>query len=55
MTWRKSSYSSNGSSCVEVRRDLVAVRDSKHSGGPELRTDIRSLVSAIRAGRFGRQ
>ena len=37
--WRKSTYSNNGGSCVEVAlgaRDLVAVRDSKDPDGPEL-------------------
>ncbi len=38
--WRKSSRSaSNGGQCVEVARNLpglVAVRDSKHPGGPAL-------------------
>jgi hypothetical protein len=28
--WRKSSKSETGGSCVEVRGDLAAVRDSKH-------------------------
>lgn len=28
--WRKSSYSSADNACVEVRRDLTAVRDSKN-------------------------
>jgi hypothetical protein len=31
-TWRKSSYSSQGGDCVEVRADLDAVRDSKNPG-----------------------
>jgi hypothetical protein len=30
MTWRKSSKSPNGSTCVEVRGDLRAVRDTKN-------------------------
>ena len=37
--WRKSTYSTNGGSCVEVAlgaRDLVAVRDSEDPDGPEL-------------------
>ena len=37
--WRKSTYSNNGGSCVEVARgtqDVVAVRDSKDPHGPKL-------------------
>ncbi|MFC7613466.1 DUF397 domain-containing protein [Actinokineospora soli] len=30
MEWRKSSRSGNQSDCVELRRDLSAVRDSKN-------------------------
>jgi hypothetical protein len=52
--WRKSSYSSNGSDCVQVHRDLAAVRDSKNPGGPILRVDFRSLVTAIRDGQLDR-
>jgi uncharacterized protein DUF397 len=52
--WRTSSYSSNGSSCVQVHRELAAVRDSKNPDGPVLRADFRSLVTAIHAGRFTR-
>jgi len=37
--WRKSTYSNNGGSCVEVRAGapgVVAVRDSKNPDGPKL-------------------
>ena len=37
--WRTSTYSANGSTCVEVARNLpgiVAVRDSKDRPGPVL-------------------
>jgi Domain of unknown function (DUF397) len=37
--WRKSTYSANGTECVEVTDHLpgfVAVRDSKNAGGQEL-------------------
>lgn len=37
--WRTSSHSANGSTCVEVARnlpDMVAVRDSKDRHGPVL-------------------
>ena len=30
--WRTSSYSGYNNNCVEVRRDLTAVRDSKNPG-----------------------
>jgi hypothetical protein len=46
--WRKSSFSSNGSSCVEVSHDLAAVRDSKNPEGPTLRVDLWRFVSAVR-------
>jgi hypothetical protein len=29
MQWRKSSRSTSNGNCVEVRRDLAAIRDSK--------------------------
>jgi hypothetical protein len=45
MTWRKSSYSSQNGNCVEVRGDLLALRDSKNTTGPILHTiDVRQLV-----------
>ena len=37
--WRKSTYSNNGGSCVEVGTGVsgvVAVRDSKNPDGPKL-------------------
>lgn len=37
-SWRKSSYSGAQNACVEVRRDLSAVRDSKDPG-PVLQID----------------
>ena len=38
MTWRKSSFSSNGSACVEVgwREMAAVVRDSKNAAGRTL-------------------
>jgi hypothetical protein len=38
LTWKKSSYSGAGPSCVEVAAtpDAVAVRDSKNPNGPTL-------------------
>ncbi|MFF8773290.1 DUF397 domain-containing protein [Kitasatospora sp. NPDC015120] len=57
--WRKSTYSNNGGTCVEVAPDfpgLVPVRDSKDPHGPALLfpSDAwRSFVTAVRAGEFG--
>ncbi len=57
--WFKSSYSSNGGSCVEVAADLVAshgvvpVRDSKVQSGPVLAlpaTSFSAFVAGITAG-----
>ena len=36
MDWRKSSFSGDSGDCVEVRRDLAAIRDSKNPAGPVL-------------------
>lgn len=52
MTWRKSSFSSNGGDCVEVAQapTAVLVRDSKKTGGPTLAfptKDWRSFVAAL--------
>jgi hypothetical protein len=58
--WRKSSYSNgNGGACVEVARNLpgvVAVRDSKDPGGPELifaPDQWAAFVSDVKAGDSG--
>jgi hypothetical protein len=54
MTWRKSSFTNTGS-CVEVRGDLVALRDSKHTNGPVLTSPtLRSLIQGVKTGRFDR-
>jgi hypothetical protein len=56
--WRKSSYSANGSTCVEVARNLpgiVAVRDSKNTNGPILAftpTEWNSFTARLRSGKF---
>ena len=58
--WRKSTRSNNGGACVEVARNLpgiVAVRDSKHRGGPVLTftaRDWQSFINGMKAGRSGR-
>ncbi|WP_405003290.1 DUF397 domain-containing protein [Kitasatospora purpeofusca] len=59
VSWRKSTYSNNGGTCVEVAPDvpgLVPVRDSKDPSGPVLAfpSDAwRSFVAAVQAGEFG--
>lgn len=50
--WRKSTRSQNASDCVEVYRDLAAMRDSKNPAGPVLRADLVALVVAVRAGQL---
>jgi hypothetical protein len=52
--WVRSSYSPNGTDCVEVEvLGLHKVRDSKHPEGDALAVDMRPLLDAIRAGRLG--
>jgi hypothetical protein len=54
--WHISSYSANGSTCVEVARNLpgvVAVRDSKDRQGPVLRLtpdQWRAFTAAVKTG-----
>jgi len=53
--WRKSSYSGTSNDCVEVRRTLDAVRDSKNPSGGMLvfgRRTAARFVSAVKDGRF---
>jgi hypothetical protein len=56
--WRKSTYSSSNSNCVEVARNLpgiVAVRDSKDRSGPVLTfapDEWRAFTAGVRAGQF---
>lgn len=56
--WRKSTYSNNGGSCVEVAPGfpgLMPVRDSKDPTGPALVFPIEewvSFVAAVRSGEF---
>jgi hypothetical protein len=51
--WRKSSFSDTGNGCVEIACTLGAVRDSKNPDGPVLPAALRSLVTVVKAGRFG--
>jgi hypothetical protein len=48
MDWRTSSFSGNSGNCVQVRRDLVAIRDSKNPAGPMLAVDLAPLLAAVR-------
>lgn len=50
LQWRTSTFSSNGTNCVEVAHDLAALRDSKNPNGPILRVDLGHLLLAVRAG-----
>jgi len=50
-TWRKSSRSDTGGSCVEVRSDLAAIRDSKNPDGPTLAVDLPAFLTTVRTGR----
>jgi hypothetical protein len=52
--WRKSTHSHVNGNCVELTTTLDALRDSKDPHGPILRTDVRTFVAAVKAGRFDR-
>jgi hypothetical protein len=58
VSWRKSTYSTNGGDCVEIgpgQPRVVAVRDSKDPQGPALEFTPEawsSFVAAAQAGRF---
>lgn len=52
--WMKSSFTNINGNCVELTTALDAVRDSKDPYGPVLRVDVRSLVQAVKSGRFDR-
>jgi hypothetical protein len=54
ISWRKSSFSSNGSACVEVAHAPVGVlvRDSKNTDGPTLALHTHgwcALLNTVRA------
>lgn len=52
LRWRTSSFSSNGTDCVEVSSDLAALRDSKNPAGPTLAVDVRRFVGVIQDGQL---
>jgi hypothetical protein len=53
-TWRKSSYSANTGTCVEITSALDRIRDSKNPHGPTLQVDVAGFVRAVKTGRFDR-
>lgn len=53
MMWRKSTKTNTGS-CVEIRRDLSAVRDSKDPGRTLKAQGLPTLVAQLKGGRLAR-
>jgi hypothetical protein len=51
-TWRTSSYSGQDNECVELRGDLLAVRDSKNPDGPALNVSLTRLLDTVKTGRL---
>lgn len=54
-TWRKSSYSNDSGTCVEVANNLGEVRDSKNTSGPRLEFkpgQFAEFVSSVKADKF---
>lgn len=49
LRWRKSSYSSTATNCVELAGTLDHVRDSKNPTGPVLRADLTLLIAKIKS------
>jgi uncharacterized protein DUF397 len=52
MMWRKSSKSESAN-CVEVRRDLSAVRDSKDSNRSLETRGLPMMIRLVKEGRVG--
>lgn len=51
--WRKSSKSNSGATCVEVRGDLGALRDSKQPEGPQLVAPrLTAFLKGVKDGQF---
>lgn len=48
--WRKSTWSGEETSCVELAHTLTALRDSKNPAGPVLTVGTLSLLNAVKAG-----
>jgi hypothetical protein len=52
--WRKSSYSSTSTNCVELAADLHHIRDSKNPASPALHANVTALVAELKSGRLTR-
>ncbi|HEX4725110.1 MAG TPA: DUF397 domain-containing protein [Pseudonocardiaceae bacterium] len=50
--WHKSSYSGQGTNCVELSADLEQIRDSKNPAGPALSANVPVLLDEIKSGRL---
>lgn len=55
MEWRKSSRSSSGGNCVEVRQDRLALRDSKSPVSVLVTPAVAGLLESVKAGRLTRR
>lgn len=52
--WRTSSFSAEQTDCVEMRRDLGALRDSKSPEAGALLAHVPALLAAVKADRLTR-
>jgi hypothetical protein len=52
--WRTSSFSAQETDCVQMRRTLDALRDSKNPNGPVLAVGAGPLLAAVKDGQFDR-